>query len=137
MFPRREVRANFVELAEKNARMVLSQDKEKIKREELRTIGAMNQVGEWIGLVGVKESRPMISPISAASESVGSMIVYEDGRPKRNDYRKFRIKPLRALMIMHPYGSADPPFLPWTYGGGAAEGGRNRCGMEALQDFRI
>ena len=94
--PKKGSKEQLVELAEKNARMVLSQDKEKIKREELRTIGAMNQVGEWIGLKGVKRIEAYdISNISGF-ESVGSMIVYEDGRPKRNDYRKFRIKTVKG-----------------------------------------
>ncbi len=83
-------------LAEKNARMVLSQDKEKIKREELRTIGAMNQIGEWIGLSAIRRIEAYdISNISGF-ESVGSMIVYEDGRPRRNDYRKFRIRTVQG-----------------------------------------
>lgn len=62
----------------------------------------MNQVGEWIGLKGVKRIEAYdISNISGF-ESVGSMIVYEDGRPKRNDYRKFRIKTVKGPKIMHP-----------------------------------
>ena len=86
----------LVELAEKNAKMVLSQDKEKIKREELRTMGAMNQIGSWIGLSGIKRVEAYdISNISGF-ESVGSMIVYENGRPKRNDYRKFRIRTVQG-----------------------------------------
>ena len=92
----REAFKQVVELAEKNAKMVLSQDKEKIKREELRTIGAMNQIGSWIGLSGIKRVEAYdISNISGF-ESVGSMIVYENGRPKRNDYRKFRIRTVQG-----------------------------------------
>ena len=85
---------NFVSswLAQKNAAMVLAQDKEKIKREELKTIGAMNEIGDWLGLKWVRRIEAFdISNISGF-DSVGSMVVYEDGRPKRNDYRKFRIK---------------------------------------------
>lgn len=94
--PKKGGKEKLVVLAEKNARMVLSQDKEKIKREELRTIGAMNQVGQWLELSGVRRIEAYdISNISGF-ESVGSMIVYEDGRPKRNDYRKFRIKTVKG-----------------------------------------
>ena len=94
--PKMGEKERLVELAEKNAKMVLSQDKEKIKREELRTIGAMNQIGSWIGLSGIKRVEAYdISNISGF-ESVGSMIVYENGRPKRNDYRKFRIKTVQG-----------------------------------------
>ena len=94
--PKMGEKERLVELAEKNAKMVLSQDKEKIKREELRTIGAMNQIGSWIGLSGIKRVEAYdISNISGF-ESVGSMIVYENGRPKRNDYRKFRIRTVQG-----------------------------------------
>ena len=94
--PKMGEKERLVELAEKNAKMVLSQDKDKIKREELRTIGAMNQIGSWIGLSGIKRVEAYdISNISGF-ESVGSMIVYENGRPKRNDYRKFRIRTVQG-----------------------------------------
>lgn len=90
--PKKGEKERLVELAAKNAALVLSQDKEKIKREELRTIGAMNQVAGWLGLKGVRRIEAFdISNISGY-ESVGSMIVYEDGKPRRNDYRKFKIK---------------------------------------------
>ena len=90
--PQKGEKERLVELAQKNAAMVLEQDKEKIKREELRTIGAMNQIGDWLGLKWVRRIEAYdISNISGF-DSVGSMVVYEDGRPKRNDYRKFKIK---------------------------------------------
>lgn len=54
VIPKKGQKERLMELAAKNALLVLSQDKEKIKREELKTIGAMNQVGEWLGLSGVK-----------------------------------------------------------------------------------
>lgn len=96
LVPRKGEKEQLVELAKKNARMVLDQDKEKIKREELRTTGAMNQIGGLIGLSAVRRIEAYdISNISGF-ESVGSMVVYEDGRPKRNDYRKFRIKTVQG-----------------------------------------
>ena len=90
--PQKGQKERLVELAEKNAALVLSQDKEKLKREELKTIGAMNEVAGWLGLIGVKRIEAYdISNISGF-ESVGSMVVYENGKPRRNDYRKFKIK---------------------------------------------
>lgn len=90
--PKKGEKERLVELAEKNAALVLSQDKEKIKREELRTIGAMNQVAGWLELEQLHRIEAYdISNISGY-ESVGSMIVYENGKPKRNDYRKFKIR---------------------------------------------
>ena len=82
----------LVELAAQNARLVLSQDKEKLKREEGRTIGAVKEIADWLGLPCVDRMEAFdISNISGF-ENVGSMVVYEKGKPKRSDYRKFRIK---------------------------------------------
>ena len=70
--------------------MVLDKDRERIKREEGRTIGAVHEVEEWLGLSGIRRMEAYdISNISGF-ESVGSMVVYEKGKPKRNDYRKFK-----------------------------------------------
>lgn len=82
----------LVELARKNASMVLQQDSEKIKREEAKTEGALAKIGELLDIPGLYRVEAFdISNISGF-ESVGSMVVYENGRPKRNDYRKFKIK---------------------------------------------
>ena len=90
--PKKGEKERLVELAQKNASMVLRQDFERNQREEFRTIGAMNEVASWLGLTGVRRMEAYdISNISGC-ESVGSMVVYEDGRPKRSDYRKFRIR---------------------------------------------
>lgn len=94
--PKKGEKERLVELAKKNASLVLSQDKEKIKREELKTIGAMNQVAEWLGLEGIRRVEAFDISNTNGFESVGSMIVYEDGKPKRNDYRKFRIKTVQG-----------------------------------------
>lgn len=94
--PRKGQKERLVELAERNAALVLSQDKEKIKREELRTIGAMNQVGTMIGLDRVRRIEAYDISNTSGLESVGSMIVYEDGKPKRSDYRKFKIRTVKG-----------------------------------------
>lgn len=86
----------LVELAARNAALVLSQDKERIKKEELRTIGAINQIGELIGIGGIRRMEAYDISNTSGVESVGSMVVYEDGRPKRSDYRKFRIKTVQG-----------------------------------------
>lgn len=92
LVPKKGEKERLVELARKNAKMVLIQDNERNKREEARTSGAMQEVAGWIGLSGVRRIEAFdISNISGY-ESVGSMVVYEDGKPKRSDYRKFRIR---------------------------------------------
>ena len=90
--PKKGTKEKLVELAEENAKMVLDKDRERIKREEGRTIGAVHEVEEWLGLSGIRRMEAYdISNISGF-ESVGSMVVYEKGKPKRSDYRKFKLK---------------------------------------------
>lgn len=90
--PKKGTKEKLVELAAQNARLVLDQDKERIKREEGRTIGAVKEIADLLDLPSIYRMEAFdISNISGF-ESVGSMIVYERGRPKRTDYRKFKIK---------------------------------------------
>ena len=90
--PKKGTKEKLVELAATNAKLVLSKDRERIKREEGRTIGAVKEICE---LLSIPEANRMeafdISNISGF-ENVGSMVVYEKGKPKRSDYRKFNIK---------------------------------------------
>ena len=90
--PKKGEKEKLVELAQKNAKMVLDQDKERIRREEGSTIGAMKEIA---GLLNLPEiSRVEAYDISNISgfQTVGSMVVFEKGKPKRSDYRKFRIR---------------------------------------------
>lgn len=90
--PKKGQKERLVELAHKNAAMVLTKDMEKIKREEERTTGAMKQISGWLGLKDVSRVESYdISNISGFL-SVGSMVVFDDGKPKKSEYRKFRIK---------------------------------------------
>lgn len=94
--PKKGTKEKLVELAQRNAELVLSQDKERIKREEGRTIGAVKEIALKLGLPGMERIEAYdISNISGF-QSVGSMIVYEKGKPKRSDYRKFRIKSVQG-----------------------------------------
>ncbi len=92
LVPKKGTKEKLVELAAHNASLVLSQDKERMKREEGRTIGAVKEIA---ALLGIKNAERMeafdISNISGF-ENVGSMVVFEKGKPKRSDYRKFKIR---------------------------------------------
>ncbi|MBQ0028708.1 MAG: excinuclease ABC subunit UvrC [Lachnospiraceae bacterium] len=90
--PQKGQKSKLVELAKQNAELVLSQDKERIKREQGRTIGAVKEIEELLDMKGIVRMEAFdISNISGF-ENVGSMVVFEAGRPKRSDYRKFKIK---------------------------------------------
>ena len=86
----------LVELAEKNATMVLQKDKERLKREEGRTIGAVKELEKILGLSGISRMEAFDISNTSGFASVGSMVVYERGKPKKNDYRKFRIKSVQG-----------------------------------------
>ena len=90
--PQKGMKNKLVELARKNAQLVLDQDKEKIKREEGRTIGAVKEIEELLQLTGLNRMEAYDISNMNGFETVGSMIVYEKGKPKRSDYRKFKLK---------------------------------------------
>jgi excinuclease ABC subunit C len=82
----------LVDLAARNAQLVLSQDKERIKREEGRTIGAVKEIEEILGIKGLNRMEAFDISNTSGFANVGSMVVYEKGKPKRSDYRKFKMK---------------------------------------------
>jgi excinuclease ABC subunit C len=102
--PKKGQKEKMVELAQKNAQMVLDVDRDKVKREDARTIGAIRDIFTLLGIESRNDYRVEAYDISntAGFQSVGSMIVYENGKPKRNDYRKFKIKTVEGP---NDYGS--------------------------------
>lgn len=94
--PKKGTKEKMVELAQKNAQMVLKNDKERLKREEGRTIGAVKELEKILGLTGIIRMEAYDISNTNGFDSVGSMVVYEHGKPKRNDYRKFKIKSVQG-----------------------------------------
>ncbi|WP_195956463.1 MULTISPECIES: excinuclease ABC subunit UvrC [Dorea] len=94
--PKKGTKEKLVELAQKNAQMVLKNDRERLKREEERTIGAVKELEKILGLKGIIRMEAYDISNTNGFDSVGSMVVYEHGKPKRNDYRKFKIKTVQG-----------------------------------------
>ena len=94
--PQKGQKEKLVDLARKNAQMVLDTDKERLKREEGRTIGAVKEIAGLLGLLSVTRMEAFDISNTSGFSSVGSMIVYENGKPKRTDYRKFKIKSVQG-----------------------------------------
>ena len=94
--PKKGTKEKLVELAQKNAQMVLKNDRERLKREEGRTIGAVKELEKMLGLKGIIRMEAYDISNTNGFDSVGSMVVYEHGKPKRNDYRKFKIKTVQG-----------------------------------------
>ena len=94
--PKKGTKEKLVELAQKNAQMVLKNDKERLKREEGRTIGAVKELEKILGLTGIIRMEAYDISNTNGFDSVGSMVVYEHGKPKRNYYRKFKIKSVQG-----------------------------------------
>ena len=90
--PLKGSKEKLVELAAKNAALVLSQDRERIRREEGRTIGAVKEIEDLLGLKGLSRMEAFDISNTSGFANVGSMVVYEKGKPKRSDYRKFKMK---------------------------------------------
>lgn len=90
--PKKGTKEKLVELAANNAQLVLSKDKERLKREEGRTIGAVKEIEKLLGVSNISRMEAYDISNTNGFESVGSMVVYDRGKPKRNDYRKFKIK---------------------------------------------
>jgi excinuclease ABC subunit C len=92
LIPQRGEKKGLIKLAEDNAALVLAQDIERIKKHEKRTIGACKEIADIIGVENVSRMEAFdISNISGY-HSVASMVVFENGKPKRNAYRKFRLR---------------------------------------------
>lgn len=100
--PKKGTKEKLVELASDNAKLVLSKDKERMRREEGRTIGAVKEIESLLGLSKIRRMEAYDISNTNGFESVGSMVVYERGKPKRNDYRKFKIKGIQGA---DDYGS--------------------------------
>ncbi len=96
LVPQKGKKEKMVELAEQNARMVINNDREKLKREEMRTKGAVSEISKMLGISYAKRIESYDISNTMGVDSVGSMVVFEDGKPKKNDYRKFKIKTVQG-----------------------------------------
>lgn len=96
LIPKKGEKEKLVELAIKNATMVLESDKERLKREEGRTIGAVKEIESLLGLKNLVRMEAFDISNTSGFASVGSMVVYEKGKPKRTDYRKFKIQSVQG-----------------------------------------
>ena len=94
--PQKGEKHKLVELAKRNAQVVMTSDMDKLKREEARTIGAVKEIEDLIGLKDIHRMEAFdISHISG-SQTVASMVVTEDGRAKRSDYRRFKLRTVKG-----------------------------------------
>lgn len=82
----------LMELAENNAKLILSKDKEKIKLEEARTTGAVKEIERLLGIPSIERMEAFDISNTSGFANVASMVVFEKGKPKKSDYRKFKIK---------------------------------------------
>lgn len=130
--PQKGKKEKLLELAKENANIKLSQDLEKIKREHAKTIGAVRDIQKMLNIPDIRRMEAYdISNISGF-ESVGSMVVFEDGRPKNNEYRKFRIKSVEGP---NDYASMNE-VLTRRFEHGLNER-RERMEAEGVDDFTV
>lgn len=131
--PKKGTKEKLVELAANNAQLVLSKDKERLKREEGRTIGAVKEIAGLLGLEKIQRMEAYDISNTNGFESVGSMVVYERGKPKRNDYRKFKIKGIQGA---DDYGSMREVLTRrFTHGLKEREESKELGGFTAFPDL--
>lgn len=90
--PKAGQKEKMVELACHNAEIILTQDREKLKREEGRTIGAVKEIAKLLGLENCDRMEAFDISNTNGFENVASMVVFDKGKPKKSDYRKFKIR---------------------------------------------
>lgn len=131
--PKKGEKEKLVELARTNAALVLNTDKERLKREEGRTIGAVKEIEKLLGLENVVRMEAYDISNTSGFASVGSMIVYEKGKPKRNDYRKFKI---RSVQGPDDYASMEEVLTRrFTHGLEEMEQGENTGSFSVFPDL--
>ncbi|MBQ9766521.1 MAG: excinuclease ABC subunit UvrC [Lachnospiraceae bacterium] len=96
LVPKKGEKERLVELAEKNASVVLQKDAEKIAAEEKKTKGAADEIAELLGLSELGRTESYDISNTAGYASVASMVVFDNGRPNKAEYRKFRIKTVQG-----------------------------------------
>ena len=133
--PKKGQKEKLVELAHRNAFLVLQKDRERLKREESRTIGAVHEIEELLGISGVRRMEAYDISNTNGFNSVGSMIVYDQGKPKRNDYRKFKIKGVKGA---DDYASMREILTRrFRHGLCEREEGRNLGGFQVFPDLLL
>lgn len=131
--PKKGTKEQLVELAKNNARMVLTKDKERLKREEGRTVGAVKEIEQLLGISHISRMEAYDISNTNGFESVGSMVVYDRGKPKRNDYRKFKIKGVEGA---NDYGSMREVLTRrFTHGLKEREESKELGGFTAFPDL--
>lgn len=131
--PKRGQKEKLVELAARNARLVLEKDKDRLRMEKRRTVGAVCALEEKLGLSGIIRMEAFDISNTSGFASVGSMIVYENGKPKKNDYRKFRIKGVEGI---DDYASMREVLTRrFTHGLREREEGKSLGGFVAFPDL--
>ena len=99
--PKKGQKERLMELACKNALNILNKDSEKLKREEARTVGAVRELADLLNLPLLSRMEAYDISNTSGFEKVGSMVVYEKGKPKRSAYRKFKIRDIQGQDDYH------------------------------------
>ena len=114
--PKKGSKEKLVELAKTNALLILNKDAEKLKREEARTTGALKELANYLDLPYISRIESYDVSNTAGFETVGSMVVFEQGKPKKSDYRKFKIRSGIGPDDYAPCMDAYKKVYPWNAG---------------------
>lgn len=90
--PKRGEKKKLVELANKNARVSLTEKFELIQRKNERTIGAIERLGQAMNIPVPIRIEAFDNSNIMGSDPVSAMVVFIDGKPMKKEYRKYKIK---------------------------------------------
>ncbi len=95
--PRRGEKRHLVEMAEQNARQKLDQLRLQWLNSEQRAVAGLTEVRDLLGLPGLPVRIECFDISNTqGTNAVGAMVVFEHGEPKKNRYRKFKIKTVQG-----------------------------------------
>ncbi|MEQ2878331.1 excinuclease ABC subunit UvrC [Enterococcus asini] len=94
--PKRGEKKKLVDLAGKNARVALQEKFQLIQRKEERTIGAVEKLGNAMNIPTPVRIEAFDNSNIQGSDPVSAMVVFIDGRPAKNEYRKYKIKTVKG-----------------------------------------
>lgn len=92
VYPQRGQKVKLLNLAISNAKQSLFEKQAVIRREYDRTFGAIEVLGEKLGIDTPRHIEAFDNSNLFGSSAVSSLVVYKDGKPSKTEYRKFKIK---------------------------------------------
>ena len=90
--PQRGQKRDLLEMAQKNARLVLEEKFRLLELDERKTTGAMNEITDALGLPNGHRIEAFDHSHLQGEDLVSAMVCFIDGKPEKTEYRKYKLK---------------------------------------------